>query len=153
MFDKTQDELLRKILRVDEKIKDYLEILVDIQLNKRPNSLQIRFGIQEPGMPVTLSNTPTASVVGTPVETNADGSLFTIDPTKVTWDVQDATVASFVQNPDGTATFKPLKVGVTQVGVSDSATSLSATDTLTVVAAGPTSMSINWGAVTNVKKA
>jgi hypothetical protein len=97
---------------------------------------------------VTLNLTaPFGSNQGVPVEINADGTTFVFDPTTVAWAVQDSTVASFVSNPDGSATFTPLKAGSTGVAVSDSKTGLSAQGTLTVtggVSGGPVSMSINW---------
>lgn len=92
------------------------------------------------------------SVVATPVETNADGSNFVFDPTKITWSVQDNTVVSQgANNPDGSVSFTSLKAGTTAVGFSDSATGLSATGTITVnpvTPPGPTSASIKFGTPT-----
>jgi hypothetical protein len=93
---------------------------------------------------------PFGNNLGTPVELLADGTTkFAYDPTKIAWAVQDPTVASFVQNADGSATFTPLKAGATGVAVSDSATTLSAQGVLTVTAGTtgqPTTMNISWSA-------
>jgi len=84
---------------------------------------------------------------GVPVELNADGSNFIFDPANIAWAAQDSTIASFVQNTDGSADFTPLLAGSTGVAVSDRVTGLSTQGTLTVVGAittGPVSMSIAW---------
>jgi len=84
---------------------------------------------------------------GVPVELNADGSNFSFDLANIAWAIQDNTIASFVQNADGSADFTPLLAGSTGVAVSDRVTGLSAQGTLTVVGVvttGPVSMNINW---------
>lgn len=92
------------------------------------------------------------SVSAVPVETNADGSNFVFTPANIVWSVQDNTVVNQgVNNPDGSVSFTGLKAGVTQVGVADTVTGLSATGSITVNAVtppGPTSMSITFGTPT-----
>src|SRR2546430_2761532 len=86
--------------------------------------------------------TDSQSIVASIGETDAAGQPVTFDPTKVTWTVGDATIASLTQNPDGSATFKALAVGTTPVGVTDSGSGLSAQDTLTVTAGAATTLNI-----------
>jgi hypothetical protein len=126
------DEILEDILKEQKRIYDLL--------NNRLTIMHIRFKThhkhhnhkEELDMDLNLVLSPTAGALGTPVETKADGTTFTYDPTQIQWSVQDPTIVSFVQNSDGSAQFKPLAVGSTQVGVVDKATSASKTITATV---------------------
>lgn len=73
-------------------------------------------------MDLVLTLSPTASALGVPVETLADGSPFTFDPTQIEWSVQDINIFSVTPNTDGTALFKPLAVGSSRIAVTDKAT-------------------------------
>jgi hypothetical protein len=157
MFDHENNVLLEKILEVlKENNKELREIKDDQRylihnLLDVPISIQIQFEGQEIGMPVTINNDATASVIGTPVELNAAGSPVAIVPANIQWSMQTPGIAAMVQNPDGTATFTPVAVGSVTVGVVDTVANLSSTDVVTVQAAGggggtgPTSLSIQWG--------
>lgn len=151
MSEHSEREHERRVEHLLERILKGLELIYNL-LNK-PTNLAIEF-INKQGeatMDVTLVNSPTASALGVAVETNADGSPFTPDPTKIVWSVEDQTVLSFTPNADGTCLFKPLKVGVSKVGVSDSATGLSAVATATVTTGtggGPTTMEIQFKNIT-----
>jgi len=83
-------------------------------------------------------------ITATPLETDALGNQFPVNPADIAWTVADNTIASFVQNSDGSATFTPLKAGSTQVTVADSGNNLNASDTLTVTDT-PTGLTIQWG--------
>lgn len=100
-------------------------------------------------MDLQLVLSPTAGALGVPVETKADGKPFVYDPTQIQWSVQDPTIVSFVQNADGTAQFKPLAVGTTQVGVVDKATGATKAVNATVSAGvQPNTMDINFTNIT-----
>lgn len=104
---------------------------------------------KELDMDLSLVLTPTAGALGVPVETKADGSVFAFDPAQIKWSIQDGSIVSFVQNADGTAQFKPLAVGSTQIGVVDTATGASKVVLATVTAAQqPNVMDINFTNVT-----
>lgn len=97
-------------------------------------------------MPASI--TDVQSISATIAEKDAAGQPVTFDPTKVTWTVGDATIVALTQNADGSASFKALAVGTTQVAVSDSGSGLSAQDTLTVTAGAATSLLIGFGTPT-----
>jgi hypothetical protein len=95
---------------------------------------------------VTLNLTaPFGSNQAVPVELQ-NGQPFAFLPGNIVWAVQDSTIASFVQNPDGSATFTPLLAGSTGVAVTDNVTGAAAQGTLTVTggSANTFSLSINW---------
>ena len=133
-----EPNLLRLILKM------LAEILAELK-RARPQStkLTIQFEGAKPGMPGIL--TDTQSISASIAETDAAGQPVTIDPTKVTWTVGDPTISALTQNPDGSASFKALKVGTTSVGVTDSSNGLSAQDTLTVTAGAATTLTIAFG--------
>ena len=65
------------------------------------------------------------TVTATATETNAGGKPLTIIPANLAWSIDDPTVASLVQNPDGSATITGLTVGTVNVTVKDTAFNLS----------------------------
>lgn len=100
-------------------------------------------------MDLTLVNSPTAGALGVPVETKADGTVFQFDPAQIVWSVQDPSVLSFTQNADGTAQFKPVGVGTTQIAVVDQATQATKIVQGTVTpGVQPNTMDINFTNVT-----
>ena len=123
------------------------QILAEVQairlLVSRPVKMQIIFIGGIPNMPGTMTDVQSISAVIS--ETDAAGQPVTFDPSKVTWTVGDPTIAQLTSNPDGSATFKALAVGTTQVSAADSSNGLSAQDTLTVTAAAATSLVIKFG--------
>jgi hypothetical protein len=125
-----------------EKIISLLEQILS-RLTPKATKLTILFeGVQQ-GMPATL--TDVQSVSASIVETDAAGSVVAFDPTKITWSVADATIVALTSNPDGTASFKALKVGSTTVTASDSGSGLSGSDTITVVSGAATTLVIKFG--------
>jgi len=110
--------------------------------------LSIHWGKPQPpqkGTSMPAQMTDTQSIGATISETDAAGQPVTINPATVAWSVNDPSIASLTQNPDGSATFKALAVGTTGVGVTDSSNGLSAQDTLTVTAGAATSLVIAFG--------
>lgn len=87
-------------------------------------------------------------VAGVPVETDQAGNVLAVIPANIVWSVDDVTIASFVQNADGSATFTALKAGVANATVKDTAFNLSQTDTFTVTDT-PVGLAIQWGTPSN----
>jgi hypothetical protein len=145
--DKRSHHILEEILK-QLKVNNLLLYKIEQSVN-RPTVAYIKFGRGHNMSAAAVALNVGQSVPAAPVETNADGSNFVFDPTKIIWSIQDSTVCSMsANNPDGSVSFTALKAGVTQVGFSDSATGLSATGTITVNAVtppGPTSASIKFG--------
>jgi hypothetical protein len=132
---------LKHILKTEKRLYELLN---------RPTYLYIKWigaNTQMSTNNVTLNLTaPFGSNQAVPVELLANGQPFIIVPANIAWQVQNSAIATFVQNPDGSATFTPLSAGSTGVAVQDTVTGLSAQGVLTVVGSvtEPTSMSINW---------
>jgi|SRR5208337_3690837 len=114
-------------------LKELLHELRELRNELFPSKLTINFVIGDvkymSSASVTLN--PPQTVNGVVTETVNGQSVVPV-PANLLWSVQDPTVVSFVTNPDGSATFTPLAVGVTQVGCSDSATGNSGVGNLTV---------------------
>lgn len=146
MFHSKELALLEEILREQRKTYNLI--------NDRFHIMHIRFKHKhhhpkELDMDLQLVLSPTAGALGTPVETKADGSVFVFDPAQIQWSVQDGSILSFVQNADGSAQFKPLAVGSTQVAVIDNATQATKTVNATVTASvQPNTMDIVFSNVT-----
>lgn len=138
-------------LRLIKEAINHLDHIVTLVANEfvKP-TIHILFNegtVLDMDLNITLS--PTASALGTAVETKPDGTPFTFDPTKIVWSVQDPSILSFTANPDGTAKFVPLVVGTSQVGVTDTATGASKAVLATVAAgAGANTMDITWSQIT-----
>lgn len=101
--------------------------------------------------------TDTQTVQCTEMETDAAGNPVTLDPTSVTWSIDDPTIATLTQNPDGSATFKAVKPvppavnpRTAKVTCSDTKTGVSAADTLEVddSPTQPGKMTLTFGAPT-----
>lgn len=149
--DKKVERSLDRIATVLEKIyKLAIREEKEEQEERQPTLTIIWIGANKMAVnDVTLNLTaPFGPNQGIPVETNPDGSNFVYNPTNIQWAIQDPTIASFVQNADGSATFTPLKAGSTSVAVQDTSNSASATGVLTVTqpVSGPPTMSISWNA-------
>jgi hypothetical protein len=139
------DRLLRRIIEWEEKIFNLLN---------KPASLQILWNggvVNMSTNSVSLNLDSTASVTGTPVELNSDGSVFAFVPANIGWQMQTTGIANMVVDPTtGIATFTPVAVGTTLVAVNDSATGLTGQGQITVTQSGPTpaSLSIQWSTPT-----
>jgi len=128
------------------QLKQVIDLLKQILARLTPQpatSITITFEGEKPGMPATM--TDVQSVSATISEKDAAGQPVTFDPTQIRWTINDSLIAALTQNPDGSASFKALAVGTTTVGVSDTASGLSAQDTLTVTAGAATSLVISFG--------
>jgi hypothetical protein len=132
------------------RIADILEKLYNLAVKeeqelRKPESIHIKWSGQIMASPsVSLNLDATASVTGTPVELNNDGSVFNFVPANISWALQNAGIVSMTVDPTtGIATFKPLAVGSTGVAVTDSTTGLVGQGTITVVAVGPTPASLS----------
>jgi hypothetical protein len=104
--------------------------------------LQIQFGGDTTMAGGNISKGQTIAASG--IETDAFGKPVTIDPKNSSWSIDDSTIASFVQNADGSATFTPLATGSTIVRLTDNATSTVGTNTLTV-SGGPDVLTLTFG--------
>lgn len=123
----------------------FLRILLE-EINKQPTTMSISFNGEET-MDTTLVLVPVTPQTAVATENNADGSVFVFNPLNLEWSAEDETIINVSKNTDGSALVTPLKAGVTQLGVADTATGLSALATVTVTGGtvtGPTSMVINW---------
>lgn len=130
-----------KVLHLLREILYQLRLLY--KLLSTPTKLQITFEGEQPGMPASI--TDTQSISASISETDAAGQPVTIDPTQVAWSVGDPSIAELTQNADGSASFKALAVGQTQVAVTDKSNGLSAQDVLTVTSGPATSLVIKFG--------
>jgi len=97
----------------------------------RAVKMELQFKGQGVGMPGTESDVQTIPCAA--IETDAGGNPVTLNPANVLWAVQDSTIATLTQNADGSATFKALKPGTTDVTCTDNSQTppLVGTDTLT----------------------
>jgi hypothetical protein len=143
----------------EKKILEKLDELICIEkqiyhLLNKPTRLLIHW--KKPGEKHTMSTNnvslnltaPFGSNQAVPVELLSDGvTVFPFNPANIQWSVQNAAIATFNTNTDGSSVWTPLSVGSTGVAVQDTATGLSAQGTLTVTGTTtgqPTSMSIQW---------
>ena len=113
------------------------------QHSRKATSISIHFKGFKRNMPVSI--TSTQNVTASIAEDDANGNSVAFIPGNIKWTTQDPTIATVVENNDGSATFTGLKVGTTQVTVTDTSNSLSAQDVLTVTAAAATSLVIKFG--------
>lgn len=141
----TDNDVKTLILVVEsfQRQMDDFNTKLDNLLKPKPVKIRIHFHGGNPNMPGQM--TDVQSITATIDELDAQQQPVTFDPTKVTWTIGDPTIATLTQQPDGSASFKALKVGVSPVGVSDSSNGLSAQDTLTVTADAATSLVIKFG--------
>lgn len=104
--------------------------------------MQIQFKGDSTMGPGKVSKGQTIDASG--IETDAFGKSVTIDPANATWSIDDAAIASFVQNADGSATFTPLAAGDTIVRLTDNSTGAVGTNTLSV-SGGPDVLTLTFG--------
>lgn len=136
---------------LDDKFTQFMSTQLDMMraiqatLGVPSNKLQIQFEGETPGMPG--QETDTQTIPATAIETDAAGNPVTLNPASVSWALDDQSIASMTQNPDGSATFKALKPGTANITVTDSSQTPPAvgTDTLTVTSSGPNKLSIQFG--------
>jgi hypothetical protein len=119
---------------------------IRIALVGRPTKMQLEFEGQGAGMPG--KETDTQTIPCSALETDAAGNPVDLNPASVTWAIDDPTIATLTQNPDGSATFKALKVGTANVSCTDGSVAppLVGTDTLTVTAGAANKLVLQFGA-------
>jgi hypothetical protein len=132
--DRKQIRLLRELL---EEVRELRNELFPSKLTVNFESGDIKYMND-----VTLTLTPPQTTTGT-VTGIYKGQPYAPAPANLVWSVQTSGVVNLVQNADGSATFTPVAVGSTQVGVVDSSNQLSGTGTITV-AAGPDGLTISF---------
>jgi hypothetical protein len=84
---------------------------------------------------VPATETETATIVETETSPTGVTTTYPYVAANITWTIADNTIASFVTNADGSATFTGLKAGSTTGTVTDSATGAVQNYDLTVTAA------------------
>jgi hypothetical protein len=132
--------LLVKLLHVAERI--------DRRLARAANvPIRISSTFEGVEMPVTL--TVGQTVIETITESNAAGPVAVIGA-DITVVSSDPTIASVVDNGDGTATWTAVAPGTVTDTYSDTVYGLSGTDTITVTAAPPTAIASSFGIPTGV---
>lgn len=121
------------------------EVIHIRRLLQVPVTMQLQFKGGKPGMPGTETDTQT--IPCTALEKDAAGQPVTLNPANVTWSIDDPSIAQLTQNPDGSATFKALAVGSTNVHCTDNGTTppLVGTDQLTVTAGAASSLILQFG--------
>jgi hypothetical protein len=121
------DEILSQLHRIDGNVLHLLRLL------RRPTAIHSHF--EGELMPATL--TVGQSVVQTLTETDATGANVPVVPANLTNASSDPTIASVVDNNDGTFTWTAVAAGTATSSFADTAFNLSGTDTLTVEAPAP----------------
>lgn len=117
----------------------------------QPNST-ISEGETDMGTGSGANLTDSQNVAATEVETDADGNPVTLNATDVAWAIDDPTIATLVQNPDGSATFTAVKPvppatnpRTANVTCTDNVTGVVGANTLTVTTSPGGSMVITFG--------
>jgi hypothetical protein len=129
------------------KTADQVQQILDfLQPSQRPVKMQLQFQGGELNMPG--KETDTQTIPCSAMETDAAGQPVSLDPASVTWAIDNAAIASLVQNADGSATFKALSVGTANVTCTDNSVTppLVGADTLTVTAGVAIALALNFGA-------
>lgn len=137
--------LWNQLVQELHETNELLKVLVKIAT--RPVKLTIQFR-NDKGEIMPGQMTDVQSLTASIDEVDADQQPVTIDPTKITWTIGDPTVATLTPNPDGSATFKALKVGSTPVGAADSSNGLAGQDTLTITSGPATTLVLKFGTPT-----
>jgi hypothetical protein len=139
---RSQISVQNAVESTQDNVKSILEIL---QPSQHPVKLEIQFQGEQPGMPG--KETDTQTIPCSAIETDAVGNSVTLNPASVTWGIDDPTIATLTQNPDGSATFKALKVGTANVTCTDNSVNppLVGMDTLTVTAGPGTKLVLQFG--------
>lgn len=117
----------------------------DLNKSRKPVKMQLQFKGEKIGMPG--QETDTQTIPCTAIETDAADNPVTLNPANVTWGMDDPSIATLTQNPDGSATFKALKVGTANVTCTDNSVNppLVGTDTLTVVGGPANKLVLQFG--------
>jgi len=142
-LNKTAEESLAVQKALAEDVHEIRTMLEKTQPGKA-TKLELQFDGGLPGMPATETDTQT--IPCTALETDAAGQPVTLNPANVTWSIDDPSIASLTQNPDGSATFKALKIGTANVKCTDNVANISGTDTLTVTAGVAIALALSFGA-------
>jgi hypothetical protein len=135
------EEQVNKIMSTQRDVLTMLR-LIAVTLGVK-TELQIQFEGEQAMTPGQMSDTQT--IQATAIETDAAGNPVTIDPANAAWGIDDSSIASLTQNPDGSATFKALKPGTATISLTDKATGAAGTNTLSVTSAGPNTLTISFG--------
>lgn len=136
--DKEFDEIRAQLHRIDGNLLYLLRLL------RRPTAIHSRFeGAYD--MPVSLQVGQT--VVQTLTETDATGNNVPVVASNLSNASSDPSIASVVDNNDGTFTWTAVAAGTATSSFADTAFNLSGTDTLTVTAAAdvPTAIVSTFG--------
>ena len=134
-------EILRRIERKVDRILEFVTphpkmTLIWGQPTAQSDSETLHFQGEKimPG-----KETDTQTVACTEVETDGQGNPVTLNPANVVWAIDDPTIATLTQNPDGSATFKAVKPvppavnpRTANVTCTDTATGVVGKDTLEV---------------------
>lgn len=144
-------DIMQKVTDLSEKVDKIMSTQRDVLTALRliaetlgvKEVLQIQFEGELPMAPGSMSDTQT--IQATAIETDAAGQPVTIDPANAAWGIDDSSIASLTQNPDGSATFKALKPGNATISLTDKATGAAGTNTLTVTSSGPNTLVISFG--------
>lgn len=124
-------------------LNDKLDLIYKLLQLMSPKQMHIQFKGEQPDMPGTETDIQT--IPATAFETDAAGAALTLNPANVTWAIADPTIATLTQNPDGSATFKALKVGDTTVTCTDNLAGITGSDTLSVTVSAATGLVIAFG--------
>lgn len=134
-------ELLKQILHELKALRK------DEEKKEKPVKLTIKWKgatIMSTGS-IALNLSPTGKAVGVVTELNADGSVFTFDPTKIAAAVKDSTIVAVTVDPtSGSPTVTPLAVGSTDVAIADTATGVQVVYTFNVSKTATGSLSVSW---------
>jgi hypothetical protein len=145
--EQAESKKLDVILANQEAQSDLLRIIVKQTAPPPPvpTKMELQFQGEEIGMPG--KETDTQTIPCSALETDAQGQPVVLNPASVTWAIDDPTIASMVQNADGSATFKALKIGTANVSCTDNSVTppLVGTDTLTVTAGVAIKLALQFG--------
>lgn len=147
---KDQEEI--EEVRQLKRIADVLEKLYKLALNEeQEEKIPVKLSIEWKGATImstgsiALNLTPTAKAVGVVTELNADGTVFTFDPSKIAAAVKDPTIVSVTVDPTtGSPTVTPLAAGSTDVAIADTVTSVQVVYTFNVTKLATGSLSVSW---------
>jgi len=135
---------LKDFIRLWKETNIQLKRIAD-SLDHKPVKLQLQFKGERIGMPGKETDVQTISCSA--IETDGAGQPVTLNPASVTWAIDDPSIASLTQNPDGSATFKALKPGTANVTCTDNSVTppLVGTDTLEVTAGPAATLKLVFG--------
>ncbi len=157
LTDKRQDAQIERLkkeeLKDDVKIERLAKEVAKLKHHEheehkkhRPVAIKFKFGkVKGQTMPANLNVGQT--VTTTPSETDAQGGNVAVVGANVQWTIDTPSVASFVVDDHGVATWTALSAGVAQLTVTDTKYNLSFSDSMTVAAVEqvPTGISFSFG--------